>query len=62
MSRYGCYLCGSREHPILTSRFNPFVNGSVALFPPCDREYEKKGPVSLAPNAPRPKQSSAPPR
>lgn len=41
MSKYGCYLCGSKEHPVLTSR------EGHALCPPCEKRYEKEGAAIL---------------
>lgn len=48
MSKYGCYLCGSKNHPVLISRTNPFQGGAgAALCPPCEARYEKEGPGIL---------------
>lgn len=49
-AKHGCYLCGTKEHPVLTSRTNPFQGGvGAALCPPCEKRYDKEGPGILAP-------------
>lgn len=41
MSQYGCFLCGSHDYPVLTSR------DGHALCPPCEVRFEKEGPAIL---------------
>lgn len=44
----GCFLCGSKEYPILTARAAPNLKGcGAALCPKCEERYEREGPQIL---------------